>query len=959
MTDWEPATEAEAAMREALRKEDQEAYFQVLARTELLLPVSGDTPAGGPLSWGTWTTGGRTHVLAFTSAAALRACLAQHAGSTRHVPYQELAAGWPNVDWWLAVNPGLPIEGYLPAWFVAQLARGDVRLPGRTMGARARLMKAESANRARATASVPGMMRPSEDEVAAAMAAPGVSHSPGTLSGNGLITSDEPSAGAEPDPAPDPTPEPEQRANWAADYSGPSRWAAAPESAGPPAPLGPPTSSGGFPVMPGPSPDTAESLPTRPLETFGANGDAPPPRYGARPAAADAFPPRAEGDGLPRRPVPEPADTRPPGFAPLPAPDALPGPDALPARPVSGGGPESSGATSLPRRPDPGSPAPFRPAGFESPVGRADAAPRTNGLSPRPAPAGSDFGGLAQRPEPGGFERRPEAEPDAGGPPRPGADSEAEPLPKRPPNGESLPKRPSAADALGARSAAASRSPGAGAPPSSPEAWSRPGFDAPPSRFGDSLTSRPGGDPLSSRPGDAPPFRAGAETPTSPAPEAPASDETPAVGPGGLPRRQASSTPTVYGGAVPVEEATDYLRGAAHPGDPAVEERAPHVWAAPGEAPSYGAGSPSYATPRSDPPYTPDPDRPFSPAPTPAYRPESQIAQPDLAGFTPANEVEEELLAAAGDGSTDSFLSTLLLARVLLPLKPGTSASGGRPGDPDFAWRTDVIDGERYVVVFTSPERLGEHLVGGEAIETVGVKFARLIRHWPDPGLSFAVNPGSPVGATLPGSQIVALASWAKEVGLGEDAEPDEYVEPTPAPVRVVETPAPVSRPPDPNAPTVMQKTVSPAQVDYFLNRGYDRVSGFLHRANEVEHLGTPGQLLSALGLIYPGSPFRPDAEVVHVLRWPAFRPSLYRIPYGGQNENAMRAMEGWVIERPPFRGNGFAPGDSSDVIAEFKVDSVRLPHGSELWSIDRSGRQTLLALLDTDAMTWRKVGEN
>ena len=44
-----------------------------------------------------------------------------------------------------------------------------------------------------------------------------------------------------------------------------------------------------------------------------------------------------------------------------------------------------------------------------------------------------------------------------------------------------------------------------------------------------------------------------------------------------------------------------------------------------------------------------------------------------------------------------------------------------------------------------------------------------------------------------------------------------------------------------------------------------------------------------------------------------------------------MRAMEGWVIERPPFRGNGFAPGEGSDVIAEFKVDSARLPHGAQL----------------------------
>ncbi|GAB7040884.1 MULTISPECIES: SseB family protein [Catenuloplanes] len=1221
MTDWEPATEAEAAMREALRKEDQEAYFQVLARTELLLPVSGDAPAGGPPSWGTWTTGGRTHVLAFTSAAALAACLAQHAGSTRHVAYRDLASGWPNEDWWLAVNPGLSIEGYLPAWFVAQLASGDVRLPGRTMGARARLMKADSANRARATASVPGMTRPSEDEVAAALAAPGASHSPGTLSGNGLITSSEAPASPEAEAAP------------AADFSGPSRWAAAPASTppsrpepespaallapaigpdglprrpaggdakpgeatpavrptpvtplAPPGSPGSPASSGGFPVLPGgPAPAAEEGtfasrpggvepLPTRPTETFGPNGDNTPPRYGARSGAADAFPPRAEGDGLPRRPLPgapgarsqadaPAADTRPPGFAPLPPAGALPSRPAPSDPAASGGFPVRPGGGDPPR-PENGAPAPFRPAGYDPLTTRADAPrPDGNGLPQRPEPGGFSprpdaggfpsrpeaGGGLPQRPEPGGFPApseaggfpqraesgafagRPESNgvsprpefgglpqrPDAGGlparpdtnglsarpdingfpersgngfPERSGADSSLEPLPKRPPNGESLPKRPSAADALGSRSSAAdalgsrssaadalgsrpsaadalgarssaadalgSRSsaadalgsrPAFGSGPSAdpltagsaasgglpsrpvpaspagpgPDALSRPGFDSPLSRpgaeplptrpGGDALTGRPGNDPspawpgadpvpsrsgtdalpsrpsedaVPSRPGsDAFPSRPGAEAlpsrpgadplpsrPTSPAPGAPASegteasaaDEAPAVGPGGLPRRQASSTPTVYGGAVPVEEATDYLRGSTQPSPAPAEQRAPHVWAAPGEAPAYGAGAPAYASAQPDAGYTPDPDRPFSPAPTPAYRPESQSAPPpDLAGFVPANEVEEELLAAAGDGSTDSFLSTLLLARVMLPLKPGTSASGGRPGDPDFAWRTDMLDGERYVVVYTSAERLAEHLFGGEAIETVSVKFAHLIRHWPDPGLSFAVNPGSPVGATLPGSQIVALASWAKEVGLGEESEPEEFVEPTPEPVRVAETPAPVSRPPDPNTPTVMQKAVSPEQVDYFLNRGYDRVSGFLHRANEVEHLSTPGQLLAALGLLYPGSPFRSDADSVHVLRWPAYRPTLYRIPYGGQNENAMRAMEGWVIERPPFRGNGFAPGDSSDVIAEFKVDSVRLPHGSELWIMDRSGRQTLLALLDTDAMTWRKVGEN
>ena len=53
MTEWEPATEAEAAMRDALRMSDQELYFRILSRTELLLPVSADALAGRTaMGWG-------------------------------------------------------------------------------------------------------------------------------------------------------------------------------------------------------------------------------------------------------------------------------------------------------------------------------------------------------------------------------------------------------------------------------------------------------------------------------------------------------------------------------------------------------------------------------------------------------------------------------------------------------------------------------------------------------------------------------------------------------------------------------------------------------------------------------------------------------------------------------------------------------------------------------------------
>ena len=65
VTEWEPATEAEAAMRDALRANDQELYFRILARADLLLPGfrarrspgrrrwagAPGPPVAGPMCW--------------------------------------------------------------------------------------------------------------------------------------------------------------------------------------------------------------------------------------------------------------------------------------------------------------------------------------------------------------------------------------------------------------------------------------------------------------------------------------------------------------------------------------------------------------------------------------------------------------------------------------------------------------------------------------------------------------------------------------------------------------------------------------------------------------------------------------------------------------------------------------------------------------------------------------------
>jgi hypothetical protein len=313
-----------------------------------------------------------------------------------------------------------------------------------------------------------------------------------------------------------------------------------------------------------------------------------------------------------------------------------------------------------------------------------------------------------------------------------------------------------------------------------------------------------------------------------------------------------------------------------------------------------------------------------------------------LANYKPANDLETDLVRAATSGSPGGFLSVLLLAKVLLPVAPGADPAL-RPGKDGFAWRTEKIDDEPYVVVFTSRERMDAHLE--EPAEAIAIRFVQLIRAWPDDSWSLAVNPGTPIATTLPGAQIAGLGSSAAEVGWDDDAgEAGESAAGT-AGAGAAHAEAPVS----------MQKVVAPSQVEWYLERGYDRVSGFVHRASEVAHLTSPAQLVAALGLRYEDSPFSAEADEIYILRWHAYCPHLYRIPYGGRTEAAMSAMQGWVIERKPFRGNGFAPADSSDVIAEFKVDSIRLPHGAQLWKVRREGDLRLVATLDADGAAWRR----
>ncbi len=76
---------------------------------------------------------------------------------------------------------------------------------------------------------------------------------------------------------------------------------------------------------------------------------------------------------------------------------------------------------------------------------------------------------------------------------------------------------------------------------------------------------------------------------------------------------------------------------------------------------------------------------------------------------------------------------------------------------------------------------------------------------------------------------------------------------------------------------TLMQKAVPPSLSRAHLESGYDRVHGYVVRAEDVAFATTPAQLYEVHGLGYPGSPFSPDDEWIDVLRFDSSPQLQYR----------------------------------------------------------------------------------
>lgn len=142
---------------------------------------------------------------------------------------------------------------------------------------------------------------------------------------------------------------------------------------------------------------------------------------------------------------------------------------------------------------------------------------------------------------------------------------------------------------------------------------------------------------------------------------------------------------------------------------------------------------------------------------------------------------------------------------------------------------------------------------------------------------------------------------------------------------------------------TWMQKAVTPQVSAAYLESGFDRVGGFVVRAADVADATTPAAVYEVHGLGFPGSPHRPDAPYVDVLRFPATPQLRFENAVGGLDEASRARTGGPFVDRPPFTGTGFVATSLAVVPLSWLAHS-RVPAGSELVRISADGSAQVLA---------------
>lgn len=294
-----------------------------------------------------------------------------------------------------------------------------------------------------------------------------------------------------------------------------------------------------------------------------------------------------------------------------------------------------------------------------------------------------------------------------------------------------------------------------------------------------------------------------------------------------------------------------------------------------------------------------------------------------MESWRPADGLEAALQQAKTAAETARAVDMLRTAELALPLTAGAFAGTEPP-----RWPTTTVDERTWMITYTSGESM-RIATEGAFEHARRVSLPELAAGWPDHSWALAINPGLPIQLTLAPNQLARFA--APSLLADRDAEP------------TARTP-------------LLQKLLRPGDIEELL-RGENRVSGYCHQLADVVHIATPAVLVEALGRKDELAYYVTAEGAVNTLRWPAVGLELYRSPYGGTDEASRVAVDGWVIEEPPFVGLGFAPNPDQP-IREYNVAGIALPYGAEIWELTDEGIEHRRAVLDTDHGRWLLVRE-
>jgi len=287
--------------------------------------------------------------------------------------------------------------------------------------------------------------------------------------------------------------------------------------------------------------------------------------------------------------------------------------------------------------------------------------------------------------------------------------------------------------------------------------------------------------------------------------------------------------------------------------------------------------------------------------------------------WEPTGPFEEQLWAAYQGQDSGACLALLRTTEFALPISAEAAAGREAP-----RWASAAREDGTWLMAYTSVESM-QAGTDGAATHCRIISLVELAAGWPDPQWGLAINPGMPMQILLEPRTIARVAAppLAQELLMSGD-----------------------------ESPPLVQKLLPPAEMSAIFALRQNRVSGYVHPLADVKHIGSPNVLLDALGRSADERDLIDDDGSVFLLRWPAIGADLYRSPYGGTTELARAAMDGWVVEEPPFVGTGFVP-NVDQVIREYKVDGIGLPHRSEVVEVTIEGVETRRAVWDGDRGTW------